>query len=57
MKERIQLSNQFEDKKIENISGSEDNSIDIENDPFFHLPTFKLGKNASENIDEIIYKF
>ncbi|MHA1522594.1 MAG: hypothetical protein ACTSRK_20690 [Promethearchaeota archaeon] len=55
MKELVNLGNQYEDKIVENISSSEDNSIDIENDPFFHLPTFKLGKNASENIDDIIY--
>ena len=56
MKELVQLGNQYEDKIIENISSNEDHPIDIENDPFFHFPTFKIGKNASENIDEIVYR-
>ncbi len=55
MKELIQLGNQYEEKIVENIASTEDSSLDIENDPFFHLPTFKLGRNASENIDEIVY--
>jgi hypothetical protein len=55
IKELVQLGHQYEDKIVENIASGEDDSNDIENDPFFHLPTFKLGKNVSENIDQIIY--
>ena len=56
LKELIQLGKQNEEKIVENISSGENNSVDIEGDPFFHLPTLKLGKNASENIDDILYK-
>ena len=55
MKELINLGNQYEDRIVEKISSGDNIPIDIENDPFFHLPTFKIGKNASENVDEIVY--
>ena len=56
LKELVQLGKHYEEEIVENISSGENNSVDIESDPFFHLPTLKLGKNASENIDDILYK-
>ena len=56
LKELVQLGKTHEGEMVENISRGEDISVDIENDPFFHLPTFKLGKHASENIDDVLYK-
>lgn len=56
LKELVQLGMTHGGEMVENISRGKDISVDIENDPFFHLPTFKLGKNASEKIDDILYK-
>ncbi len=57
LKELVDLGIKFESNITEQLLSDNDiNEIEIEKDPFFNLPTFKLGRNASENIDEIIYK-
>ncbi|MHA1625615.1 MAG: hypothetical protein ACTSWH_10845 [Promethearchaeota archaeon] len=57
LKELVDLGIKFESNITEQLlSDNEINEIEIEKDSFFNLPTFNLGPNASENIDEIIYK-
>ena len=57
LKELVDLGIKFESNITEQLLSDNDiNEIEIEKDSFFNLPTFKLGRNASENIDEIIYK-
>ena len=57
LKELVYLGIKFESNITEQLlSDNEINEIEIEKDSFFNLPTFKLDPNASENIDEIIYK-
>ena len=56
LKELVDLGIKFESNITEQLlSDNKINEIEIEKDSFFNLPTFKLGPNASENIDEIIY--
>ena len=57
LKELVSLGIKFESNITEQLlSDNKINEIDIEKDSFFNLPTFNLGRNTSENIDEIIYK-
>ena len=57
LKELVDLGIKFESNITEQLlSDNEVNEIEIEKDSFFNLPTFNLGPDASENIDEIIYK-
>jgi len=57
LKELVDLGIKFESNITEQLlSDNEINEFEIEKDSFFNLPTFNLGPNASENIDEIIYK-
>lgn len=57
LKELVDLGIKFESNITEQLlSDKKINEIEIEKDSFFNLPTFNLGPNASENIDEIIYK-
>ncbi len=57
LKELVNLGIKFESNITEQLLSDNDiNEFEIEKDSFFNLPTFKLGSNASENIDEIIYK-
>ena len=55
--ELVDLGIKFESNITEQLlSDNNINEVDIEEDSFFNLPTFKLGRNASDNIDKIIYK-
>jgi len=57
LKELINLGFKYESNFAEQfLTDIRINEIEIEKDSFFNLPTFKLGRNASENIDKIIYK-
>ncbi len=57
LKELVDLGIKFESNITEQLlSDNEINEIEIEKDSFFNLPTFNLGPNASENIDDIVYK-
>ena len=57
LKELVDLGIKFESNITEQLlSDNEINEIEIEKDSFFNLPTFNLGSNASEKIDDIVYK-
>ena len=51
----LAMGEQQKDALVGNLSDAETSKSDLSDDPVFHLPKLKLGRDASEDLDQTLY--